>query len=340
MSGRRYYLDISPGERRAVVTLDARPEHLIIERDGEGAPRFGARYAARIRQVERGLGMAFLDLGGGQEAVAPIGRLALQIGAAVEVEITAEARSGKAATGVIDGAANREPGLVRPAPDAISRLHGLAGGAPITEGAEARQAADEAEDAVLASEHELPGGGSLAIEPTRALVAIDVDQGARGGGDAARAARQTNFAAIGHAARLLRLKALGGLVVFDLVGKGQDGEAVVAAGRKAFEPDQPGVVFGPVSKLGTFTLALPQRYAPTREHLVEADGRPTPRAAAQRLLRALDREGRADPGALLDAVCAPEVAAVLRPLAEQLGPRFGVIEEVGRARQTPDIRRR
>ena len=340
MSVRRFFLDASPGERRAVVTLDGRPERLIVERDGEGGPCFGARYAARIRKIERGLGMAFLDLGGSEEAVMPAGRLAIQVGGAVEVEITAEARRGKAAIAAYNGPAGREPGLVRPAPAAAERLARLAAGQPIVEGEDARQAADEAEEAALAIEHALPGGGSLAIEPTRALIAIDVDQGARGGGDQARAGRQVNLAAIAEAARVLRLKALGGLVVFDLVGRGQGGEALTAAARKAFEPDQPGVAFGPVSKLGTFTLALPQRFTPTAERLLEDDGLPSPRTAAQRVLRDLEREASADPGALLQAVCAPEVAMELRPLAEQLGPRFQVVEEVGRSRESADIRRR
>ena len=35
MSVRRFFFDAMPGERRAVVTLDGRPEHLFIERDGE-----------------------------------------------------------------------------------------------------------------------------------------------------------------------------------------------------------------------------------------------------------------------------------------------------------------
>ena len=60
------------------------------------------------------------------------------------------------------------------------------------------------------------GGGDIAIEPTRALTAIDVDLSDRKGGDAKRVTRQANLAALGMAARLLRLKGLGGIVVIDL----------------------------------------------------------------------------------------------------------------------------
>ncbi|HEX8232734.1 MAG TPA: ribonuclease E/G [Caulobacteraceae bacterium] len=336
---RRFYLDASPGERRAVVTLDGKPERLIVERDGEASrARLGARYAARVRQIEPGLGLAFLDLGEDGEAVVPLGRHGIAEGMAVEAEIVAEARRGKTATAGYGGPTPHPIGLIRPGPTAAERLRDLSMGAAIIEGEAASEAADVAEEAVLEVEHPLPGGGSIAVEPTRALVAVDVDVGAKGGGDAGRLARQVNQAAVAEAARLLRLKALGGLVVFDVVGKGQDGEALTAAARKAFAPDEPGVVYGPVSKLGTLTLALPRRWRPTLEALADAGGTLTPRTLAQRLVRALEREGRADPGARLEAVCASVVAGELRPLAAQLGPRFRVREEVGRVAGDADIR--
>src|SRR5205823_3914164 len=81
--------------------------------------------------------------------------------------------------------------------------------------------------------HPLPGGGALAVEPTRALTAIDVDLGDRKGADAKRLTRAANLAAIELAARLLRLKSLGGIVVIDLVGRGHDAKALLAAARLA-----------------------------------------------------------------------------------------------------------
>jgi ribonuclease E/ribonuclease G len=61
----------------------------------------------------------------------------------------------------------------------------------------------------------LPGGGSMAIEPTRALVAVDVDAGS--GRDAAAA----NLAAAAELPRQLRLRNLGGLVVVDFIPAGK-----------------------------------------------------------------------------------------------------------------------
>ena len=92
------------------------------------------------------------------------------------------------------------------------------------------QVADEAEAEALEDPASVAGRRSqIAIEPTRALTAIDVDLSDRKGGDAKRVTRQANIAALGMAARLLRLKGLGGIVVIDLVGRGHDGHALLAA---------------------------------------------------------------------------------------------------------------
>lgn len=333
MNRRRAFLDAAPGERRGVVTLDGRPERLLIERDGESARAgLGAVHAARVRLVDTASALAFLDLGDGLEAVAPAGWATE--GLLVEAEITAEARRGKAAAARLTGKAEGHPRLLRAAPSLRQRLSAWVTTA-IVEGSAARGAADLAEDEVLALEHPLPGGGSLAIEPTRALVAIDVDLGAGAGG---QAARRANLAALGEAARLMRLKGLGGLAVFDLVGKGQDGEAMAAAAKAAFAADQPGVSIGPVSRFGTLTLSLPWRGAPVAETLLDADGRRCARAEAQRLIRDLERHGAGDPGGRFVAICPPEVLAEIEPLMAALGPRYAALAEGGVGRSASYVR--
>ena len=119
--------------------------------------------------------------------------------------------------------------------------------------------ADAAQDEALETIFPLPGGGSFAIEPTRALIAVDVDLGAAAGPAAKRAARAANLAALSEAARVLRLKGLGGLVVIDLAGRGHDGAALLTAAKTAFAPDNPGVAFGPISRFGTLELTVPRR---------------------------------------------------------------------------------
>ena len=177
----------------------------------------------------------------------------------------------------------------------------------------------------------MPGGGLIAIEPTRALTAIDVDLSDRKGADAKRLTRQANLAALGMAARLLRLKGLGGIVVFDLVGRGHDGAALLAAARAAFAPDNPGVAIGPVGRWGTMELSLPRRTQPVLERLCDEKGQLTDWTLAQRLIRQLQREAVAQPGARLLAACAPDVARVAAPLAkllaDQIGGRFSLRPE-------------
>ncbi len=330
MSRRRLYLDDAPGERRGVVTLGGRPERLFLERqDDLDEPWLGRRYVARVARVERVLSSAFLDLGGGQEAMLGLTGAAqtLAEGSAIDIEIAAEARRGKLAQARFLGPGEGGARPLTQQPDLAARLRACAPDRPPVLGGEAREAADEAEAQVLAVEHPLPDGGSLAIEPTRALVAIDVDLGGRLG-DARRAARQANLAAIGEAARLLRLKGLAGLVVMDLVGSGHDGSALAAAAREAFGPDEPGVALGPISRFGALQLALPWRVRPRRELLCEASGELSHATVALRLLRALEREGEADRGGRLLARCAPAVAARAKAyagaLTERIGPRFEI----------------
>src|SRR4051812_44751999 len=116
MSRRRAFLDEGFGERRGVVQLDGRPERLIIERDGAPASqRLGARSIGRVRRIERGLQLAFLELPEGTDAAAPAARLVE--GQGIEVEVVAEARREKGPGVRIIGPAQGSPRLLAAAPD-------------------------------------------------------------------------------------------------------------------------------------------------------------------------------------------------------------------------------
>lgn len=336
MSRREAFLDKGVGETRGVVLLDGRPERLLIQRDGDPAALMaGARSVARVRSVEAAFNSVFLDMPDGAEAIAPIRTDAPKPvrGASVEVEIRGEARRGKLANAWLLGDGEGAPRLLSPAPSMEDELRQLARVDMVAHGQEARRVADEAEAEALATIHPLPGGGSLAIEPTRALTAIDVDTGERVGGDSKRVSRAANLAAISSAARLLRLKGLGGLVMIDLAGRGHDGTAILGAVRAAFAADNPGVAIGPVSRFGTLELTIPRRRQPVLERLLDQAGALTPLSAALRLARRIEAEGRADPGGRLEARCAPAVADSFRSLqaalAERLGGRFTVVPQAG-----------
>ena len=174
MSTRTLFLDRSIGEQRGVVLLDGRPERLLIVREGEPAVvQVGARVAARVRKVEPAFASAFLDLGDGHEALMSFKPDARPVeGRLVEVEVRSEPRADKLATVRMIGAAEGAPRLLSAAPDLATQLSAFARDAAVVDGTAARSIADDAEEEALQTIHPLPGGGTLAIEPTRALVAV------------------------------------------------------------------------------------------------------------------------------------------------------------------------
>ncbi len=338
MSERRLYLDVGIGESRGVVSLDGRPERLLIERDGDAACQaLRAQSIARVRAIEKAPGLAFLELAEGPDAVLNLtpemGKLA--VGAMIEIEIRSQARAGKGASARFVAAAGGTPRLTAAAPPLEERLQAFAREATIQTGAIARSMADGAQDEALETIFPLHGGGSLAIEPTRALTAVDVDLGARPGAEAKRAARAANLIALAAAARILRLKGLGGLVVVDLVGRGHDAPAMLSAARTAFAPDNPGVAFGPVSRFGTLEITVPRRARPTIDILRGEGGETSPLTHALALIRALEREAIADGGGRFEAVAAPATAELAAPLlarlTERLGARLALREDAGLA---------
>jgi Ribonuclease G/E len=325
VSQRQLYLDRGIGEDRGVVLLDGQPERLLIARDGAvPEAQVGARVAARVRKVEPAFASAFLDLGKGHEALLAFKPDSRPVeGAILEVEVRSEARDGKLATVRALGPGNGQLGLLQAAPGLAERLQSYSPQSDIIVGPLARKVADEAEEEALATLHTLPGGGSLAIEPTRALVAVDVDLGERKGQDAKRITRQTNMVALSAAARLLRLKGLGGLVVIDLVGRGHDGTALLAAARTAFAADNPGVAIGPVGKFGAMELSIPRRGRAIREILLDGQGSPTRLTHTLRVVRVAETMATQDRGARFVMSCSAEIASLAEPLVDRLTDRIG-----------------
>jgi Ribonuclease G/E len=245
-------------------------------------------------------------------------------GQAVRVEVRSESRAGKGASLRLAAAeADGAPRLITAAPSLEDELRSVASRAEIVTGGVARAMADGAEAEALETVFAIPGGGTVAIETTRALIAVDVDIGERAGSDAKKVSRAANFAAIALAARVLRLKGEGGLVVLDLAGRGHDGPAMISAARNAFGPDNPGVALGPVSRFGTLELTVPRRRRSLAEQLLGPDGQPTDRTLALRLIRQLEREVVSDPGARLQARAQPAVIEAAQPYLTALTDRFG-----------------
>jgi ribonuclease E len=77
---------------------------------------------------------------------------------------------------------------------------------------------DEEIDKINSRRVDLPSGGSLVIDPTEALVAIDVNSGrSRGHNDAEATAFNTNMEAARAIGRQMRMRDLGGVIVMDFI---------------------------------------------------------------------------------------------------------------------------
>lgn len=211
------------------------------------------------------------------------------------------------------------------------------GAAEVCTGLEAETMTLEALEAALATQHPLSGGGTLSIEPTRALVAVDVDGGSDAGigADFRRRMRRINQDALTETARLLRLKGLGGLVVIDLIGVRHDIEQIRDQARQAFAAFGPEAQIGPLSRFGLLELSLPWTRRPLHERFIAPDGTATPRAEVLRLARDAVRIRRSDPGLGVTLRLGRASGAVaddlFRTYAHELGPmiRFEVDPQCG-----------
>src|SRR2546421_890809 len=113
----------------------------------------------------------------------------------------------------------------------------------------------------------LPSGGSIVIDHTEALVAIDVNSArATKGGDIEETALRTNLEAADEVARQLRLRDLGGLIVIDFIDmeSQRNQREVENRLREALKYDRARVQIGKISRFGLMELSR-QRLQPSLE---------------------------------------------------------------------------
>ncbi|NYT85519.1 Rne/Rng family ribonuclease [Pollutimonas harenae] len=111
---------------------------------------------------------------------------------------------------------------------------------------------------------QLPSGGSVVIDHTEALVAIDVNSArSTRGSDIEETATRTNLEAADEVARQLRLRDLGGLIVIDFIDmeEGKNQRAVEQRLRDALHFDRARVQMGKISRFGLMELSR-QRLRP------------------------------------------------------------------------------
>lgn len=133
-------------------------------------------------------------------------------------------------------------------------------------------------------EVKLPSGGSIVIDPTEALVSIDINSSrATKGSDIEETALNTNLEAADEIARQLRLRDSGGLVVIDFIDMTppKHQRMVEDRLRDALAMDRARIQIGRISKFGLLELSR-QRLRPSLE---EATGLVCPRCNGTGVIR-------------------------------------------------------
>lgn len=130
----------------------------------------------------------------------------------------------------------------------------------------------------------LPSGGSIVIDPTEALVSIDINSArATRGGDIEETALNTNLEAADEIARQLRLRDIGGLIVIDFIDMTpiKNQREVENRLRDALKVDRARVQMGRISRFGLLEMSR-QRLRPS---LSETRGTVCPRCNGTGVIR-------------------------------------------------------
>jgi len=282
------FLDDTPGEVRGIVARNGLYQHLIVHRETDlAAHRLGAVSVGRIARIDTAFRAAFVDLGGpGPMGFLPLSKtVRLTEGQAVEVEVAAEPREAKGPVLRVLGAGEGQPRLLSEGPTVREVLGTLAPGITPVTGIEAIRASLEAEEEALGTVHAFPAFAlDLAVQRTRALIAVDIDYAHLPGRDARKGRERANGEGLIQAARLIGLKGWAGLVAVDLVGTVFDPGAISGMARSAFGGE---ATIGPVSRFGLLQLSLPWRRRPIDDALLDASGRPSLASRAVDLTRRL-----------------------------------------------------
>ena len=170
-------------------------------------------------------------------------------------------------------------------------------------------------------EVKLPSGGSIVIDPTEALVSIDINSSrATKGQDIEETALQTNLEAAEEIARQLRLRDMGGLIVIDFIDMtpAKHQREVEQKMREALEIDRARVQVGKISRFGLLEMSR-QRLRPS---LGETSAIVCPRCTGQgtirdtkslalSILRLMEEEAIKERSAEVRAIVPVDVAAYL-----------------------------
>jgi hypothetical protein len=343
-------IDDAVGEhRRALRDPFGKPFRLEVERWNERSrrARLDEVWWGRVRARMPGGRGWFVDLGLDTDGVIePSKAQAIVEGAMLPLRIKSEAWSDK---GPVLSLADMSPHAPRPP---APHRHAPAADDPFLRGLEViatvkDQAARRHLDAALEEATQrlapLAGGGDIAIDATRALVAIDIDAGTRtGSADAEAFALDLNLAAAEEAARQIALRGIGGLVVMDFVSMNQKRSRKIVT--EAFRGALTGLLGRAsqvldMSELGLIEAAIARRMRPARDALVAS----AEQCEALEALRGMENEGWSDRGARIRARLSAKARDWLeanpdleKALDDRIGARWAV-EAVERPPGRPEV---
>lgn len=170
-------------------------------------------------------------------------------------------------------------------------------------------------------EVKLTSGGSIVIDVTEALVAVDINSArSTKGSDIEETALQTNLEAADEIARQLRLRDIGGLVVIDFIDMqaNRNQREVEKRVSDALTMDRARVQVGRISRFGLLEMSR-QRLRPS---LGETSGKVCPRCSGQgtirttrsialSILRLVEEEAQKERSAEIRAIAPVKVATYL-----------------------------
>lgn len=320
----------SPGEAQVAVVDDNRLIDYVLWRPG--APDgVGDIHHGRIIAQVPGMAGAFVAIAGAEGFLPESeGAKGLTSGTMLAVRVTRAAQGTKGprlSARHVDPVSAGSVALLQRGPDPVARLAARFPSAPVIVddaalaatlrlGARVTVASGvfdedvaEAIDALARSEVDLPGGASVSVWPTPALVAIDVDAGGSLAGSAAAKVRHqaVNRAILPPLAEQIRLRNLSGAIVVDLAGLSPRKRAALGpdfSAALASDPLHPR--FLGFTALGLAEIVRPRIHPPLHELLAG------PLAAGLAALRAVIAAFHQDPRGLPAIRTNPAVVSALQ----------------------------
>ncbi|MEM7728028.1 MAG: ribonuclease E/G [Pseudomonadota bacterium] len=324
---RRAVIEDAIGESRAAIYEGRRLVELHLERWSDfNMPRVGETWTGRASAIDASVGGIWMELGKGPDGLlsfkAQSDMPKLTEGERVDATIAKEAVTEKGPLLRYAGPPSRDkPGVVQ----VLGFRERIERRFP---GIVFEEAPVGIVDAATERQVAIPGGGTLTIDRTQALIAVDVDKGG------AKTVMDCSVAAAKLVMSQLRLRGLGGLIAIDFPNLRQPKQrsTVIRVMEDLADADPASVRIAPFSRFGVVEMTRGQD-GPSLDALMnDRFGRPTLETQAIQALRRLEREAKASPGGRITL----QVPEPLRnwlddpsfewrePLRERIGARFSV----------------